>query len=46
MASAFTTVKQVDQGRQQLIQAQLRRLLAVDGLSDNVSEILNQTVDA
>lgn len=45
IASAFTSVKQLDASRQALIQAELKRVLASEGLSANVSEILSKTVE-
>lgn len=44
IASAFTTYAQVDQGRQALIQGQLRRILEHSGLSENVQEIVSKSV--
>jgi aminopeptidase N len=45
IAGAFTAVKQVDTARQALIQAQLKRMMATEGLSANVSEILAKTIE-
>jgi aminopeptidase N len=45
IVGAFTVVKQVDKSRQALIQAQLRRILATDQLSANVSEIVTKTIE-
>lgn len=46
VVSAFTSYAQVDPPRQALIQEQLRRLHATDGLSDNVQEIVGRSVTA
>ena len=44
IASPFTSYAQVDQGRQALIQAQLKRILEHKGLSENVQEIVSKSV--
>lgn len=46
IASAFTACQQLDQRRQALIQKQLKRILAHEGLSENVHEIVSKTVSA
>lgn len=46
IASAFTACQQLDQMRQAVIQKQLKRILAHEGLSENVQEILAKTVTA
>lgn len=46
IASAFTACQQLDQMRQALIQKQLKRILAHEGLSENVQEIVSKTVSA
>jgi aminopeptidase N len=45
LVSPFTAVKQVDKGRQALIQVQLKRILAAEGISANVSEIVSKTIE-
>lgn len=44
MASAFTTFKQYDKERQAMMVAQLRRIAAVNGLSENVFEIVSKSL--
>lgn len=44
IASAFTACQQLDKMRQDLIQKQLKRILAHEGLSENVQEIVSKTV--
>lgn len=44
VASAFTTFKQYDKERQQKMVAQLRRIAAVNGLSDNVFEVVTKSL--
>lgn len=44
MVSAFTSYKQVDQGRQALMVAQLQRMAAHEGLSENVAEIVSNSL--
>jgi aminopeptidase N len=44
VAGAFTSFKQYDAHRQGLMLAQLRRIAAVPGLSDNVYEIVNKSL--
>jgi aminopeptidase N len=45
IASAFTSYQQVDQVRQGLIQAQLKRIIAHEGLSENVQEIVSKSIE-
>lgn len=44
VVSAFTTFKQYDKERQAMIVAQLRRIAAVNGLSENVFEIVSKSL--
>lgn len=44
VASAFTTFKQYDKERQGMMVAQLRRIAAVNGLSENVFEIVSKSL--
>jgi aminopeptidase N len=44
VASAFTTFKQYDKERQSMMVAQLRRIAAVNGLSENVFEIVTKSL--
>jgi len=44
VASAFTTFKQYDKERQAMMVAQLRRIAAVNGLSENVFEIVSKSL--
>lgn len=44
VASAFTTFKQYDRERQAMMVAQLRRIAAVNGLSENVFEIVTKSL--
>ena len=44
MASAFNRWKRYDDGRKKLMKAQLQRIAAVDGLSGDVSEIINNAL--
>jgi aminopeptidase N len=44
MASAFNRWKRYDDGRKKLMEAQLQRIAAVDGLSGDVSEIINNAL--
>ena len=45
MASAFTTWRQYDAPRQALMKAQLQRVLAAPGLSENVFEIVSKSLE-
>ncbi len=42
MTSAFTTYKQYDSERQAMMTAQLARIKATEGLSENVFEIVSK----
>jgi aminopeptidase N len=44
VASAFTTFKQYDRERQAMMVDQLRRIAAVEGLSENVFEIVSKSL--
>lgn len=44
IAGAFTTFKQYDKERQAMMVAQLRRIAAVEGLSENVFEIVTKSL--
>jgi aminopeptidase N len=44
VASAFTTYKQYDKERQAKMVAQLQRIAAVNGLSENVFEIVSKSL--
>jgi hypothetical protein len=44
VVSAFTTFKQYDKERQAMIVAQLRRIAAVNGLSENVFEVVSKSL--
>jgi aminopeptidase N len=44
VASAFTTFKQYDKERQAMMVAQLRRIAATNGLSENVFEIVSKSL--
>lgn len=44
VAGAFTTFKQYDLERQAMMVAQLRRIAAVEGLSENVFEIVTKSL--
>ena len=44
MAGAFTTFKQYDAARQAAMKAALEKVAAVDGLSDNVREIVSKSL--
>lgn len=44
LASSFNRWKRYDQNRQSIMQAQLRRIAAVDGLSGDVAEIVNHAL--
>lgn len=44
MVGAFTTWKQYDSKRQAMIKAQLERIVAVNGLSENVFEIASKSL--
>lgn len=46
MASAFTTWRQYDAGRQAAMKAQLQRIVAQEGLSENVFEIVSKSLEA
>jgi aminopeptidase N len=44
VAGAFTTFKQFDKERQAMMVAQMKRIAAVEGLSENVFEIASKTL--
>eukprot|EP00879_Flechtneria_rotunda_P017716 GHRR01018571.1.p1 GENE.GHRR01018571.1~~GHRR01018571.1.p1 ORF type:complete len:756 (+),score=282.34 GHRR01018571.1:954-3221(+) len=44
VAGAFTTFKQYDKERQAMMMAQLKRIAAVEGLSENVFEIVTRSL--
>lgn len=44
MAGVFTSWRKFDPARQDLMKAQLDRMAAANGLSDNVREILTKTL--
>lgn len=44
VAGAFTTFKQYDKARQAAMVAQLRRIAATEGLSENVFEIVSKSL--
>ncbi len=44
MVSAFTTWKQYDAERQAMMKAQLERIVATKGLSENVFEIASKSL--
>jgi aminopeptidase N len=44
LASAFTNWKCFDQGRQAMMRAQLERISASEGLSENVFEIVSKSL--
>ncbi|MGA9575669.1 MAG: aminopeptidase N C-terminal domain-containing protein, partial [Lysobacterales bacterium] len=44
MASAFNRWKRYDEGRKALMKVQLQRIAAVEGLSGDVSEIVNSAL--
>jgi aminopeptidase N len=44
VAGAFTTFRQYDAPRQELMLAQLRRIAGVEGISDNVYEIVSKSL--
>ena len=44
MVSAFTTYKQYDSNRQALMKAQLERIVAENGLSENVLEVASKSL--
>lgn len=44
IAGAFTTFMQYDKERQAMMVAQLRRIAAVEGLSENVFEIVTKSL--
>jgi aminopeptidase N len=46
VAGAFTTFKQYDGARQAAMRAQLQRLAAHSGLSENVYEIVSKSLEA
>ena len=46
LASAFTTFRQYDGGRRDAMLAQLRRIAAAEGLSENVFEIVSKSLEA
>lgn len=45
MVSCFTTFKRLDDSRQQLVKQQLSRLASTNGLSENVFEIVQKSLD-
>jgi aminopeptidase N len=44
MASAFNRWKRYDEGRQALMKTELKRIASIDGLSRDVSEIVNNAL--
>ena len=44
MVGAFTTYRQYDDKRQAMIKAQLQRIVAENGLSENVLEIASKSL--
>lgn len=46
MVGAFTQYRQFDKPRQSLMRAQLERIMATNGLSENVSEICSKSLAA
>lgn len=44
VAGAFTTFRQYDKERQGMMVAQLKRIAAVEGLSENVYEIVSKSL--
>jgi aminopeptidase N len=45
MATAFTTFKQYDAERQAMMLAQLKRIAGTEGLSENVFEIVQKSLE-
>lgn len=45
MATAFTTFKQYDAERQAMMLAQLNRIAGTEGLSENVFEIVQKSLE-
>lgn len=45
VASAFTTYRQYDGPRQELMRAQLQRIAALEGLNENVYEIVSKSLE-
>ena len=45
-SSAFTAMKDYDVERQQMMKEQLSRILAENGLSENVFEIASKSMDS
>lgn len=45
VASAFTTYRQYDKPRQRLMRKQLERIAALEGLNENVFEIVSKSLE-